>query len=44
MMMTQGGTLRLHIIAAQLNNKVGGPLHKMSPFVHIKVGHQVYNS
>lgn len=36
------GLLKLHIIRAELHHKVGGPLHKMSPIVHIHVGHQNY--
>jgi hypothetical protein len=42
--MHASGVLKLHILNANLHNKVGGPLHKMSPFVHIKVGSMVWNS
>ena len=33
------GVLKLHILHANLHHKVGGPLHKMSPICHIKIGH-----
>jgi len=38
------GVLKLHILGADLHHKVGGPLYRMSPFVHIKVGHMVFNT
>ena len=38
------GILRVHVVQAELYNHKGGIFHNMNPFVHIRVGQQVWNS
>lgn len=37
-MIPNTGFLRIHLIEAHFEHKVGGPLHKMNPYVHLHAG------